>query len=213
MAEDKKTVKKSDTTHDELSRHEFSAAIDRTLTEIVSQQPSGDFQARLRSRIAEEPVPRPSFWRMPHPAQAAFHRWAAATAATAALAIAIVGVATHFTRTHNNARAIVAEQPPPGAQPVMNAGEVSAISHPPAVKRRGKSRPAVAAPVTPETEVLVSKSELNAVLDLYEQRSATTIDTNGLSFTNLRPTADISIPLIMIEPLVVPKLFQPNGKS
>jgi hypothetical protein len=210
MAEGKKTVKKSHSTHDELSRHEFSAAIDRAVAEIVSQQPSGDFQARLRSRIAEEPAARPSFWRLPHPAQAAFHHWAAATAV---LAIAILGVAMHSTRSHNNARAIVTVQPPAGAQPAMNAREVFALSQPPTVKHRGKSRPIVVAPVTHEPEVLVSKYELNAVLDLYEQRSATTIDTTRLSFTNLHATADISIPLIKIEPLVVPELFQPTGKS
>jgi hypothetical protein len=202
------TPKTGGTPQSVLDDTEFAAAIDRVLVEIVSVPPSAHFHATLRSRIAAEPAPVPSFWRPIVAADARLHRRVAVAVALAMMAVIFL---VRIDRRHNPPGAAVAVSPLPATNAVvkMPPVPVAAESRP----TRRHVRPLLPS-AAGEPEVLVSKSELAAVLRFYEQAHADGPGSKGLASANVSTDDDNVVKPIVIAPLLVsrlPDLDQPEA--
>jgi hypothetical protein len=175
----------------------LAAVVDHGVEALLAGEPSPQFAARLRARLAEEPAP------------AAWPLFTWPRLAAGALVAAVLLVTMLLTRAPER-RGIVApmatntsgatEQPHPrkaGATPTRVAGRL------PAGSRHGRVR--VDRRYGPLTfEVLVPKGQLSAALILSEGVSAGTIDGAQLARLAERSTEPLDVRALEIQPLAPP---------
>jgi len=167
--------------------------LDRELASLLSVDPSPEFRARVRARIAGEPLPRP--W---------YLQWRAAAAGAAAAAfvagVAIVGVAPIRT-------------PPPAVPFVANvrAPSVPAVDAPSQPSR-------VAALVANRSPRRANGPE--ALMDVSANRGIRQLDalvregrTQLVFDDEPEPDRDIVVAPIVVEPITVTTLSEPAGDA
>jgi len=165
--------------------------IDRDLAALLSVEPSPEFRARVRARIAAEPAPR--FWSL---------RWPAAAAAAMAVAL-VVGFVVGLPRVADNVRA-------PG--PIA----VDQSSHPASAVAQSRSvvaQPSPAPVVRPRTprvngvEVLVAADEVRALRQLaaivQQNRARFVFAAEGESVVVQEPVLDLVVAPIAVAPIEV----------
>lgn len=173
------------------------AAVDRSVQSLVEGEPSPQFAARLRARIAEEPAP--SAWpTLPWPRFAA-----AALVAAAVLIIALSIRAPH--------------QPATEVQPAANA-QPRAEQQPVVTERTAPGQPIAATRVAgnhgrgdarvrhrePSFEVLVPKGQLSAALLLSEGLNEGAIDGAQLVQLSAHSAQPLEVKELAIAPLALP---------
>ena len=166
--------------------------IDRELASLLSVEPSPEFRARVRARIAVEPLPRPWYlqWR-------AAEAGAAAAAIVAGVAIMRVGPVPQPTPTaplvdNGQAAPMRTDDPTPAQTP--HDGSVAA-------RRSSSNSPEVvidrtAARGLQQLDALVREGRVQLVFD----------DEPGLQ-------EDIVVAPIVIEPITVTTLSEPSGDA
>jgi hypothetical protein len=186
------------------------ASIDRGLASLVAGEPSGDFAAHVRRRIAENAsAPRPRF-----------ASWLPVTAVALALVV-LVGVLTIGRPPRPPQNAVVT--PPAQVAPSEKAGAVAAPTVTPAEPPRAV---AIGRPPRPpqfaanrEPEVLVPPGEMAAVMRLYEANwngkadgASLVAEARSVS-DSLKPMAIavLKIPALEVEPLEAGE--KPKGSS
>jgi hypothetical protein len=177
-------------------RDELSA-IDRALAEALDVDVSPDFAARVRRRIADEPMRAP-FWR----------GWRGVVPAAAAVAIAVVGVIMLSTRGPST--------PPFLASRSLASGHMTPADVRPAPVLLAADRPAsssgvragsVLATATQEPEVLVPREEIDMYRRLIAQAQTVPHAVVVDAPKNLVPVglfSEITIDPIKIELIVPP---------
>lgn len=182
--------------------------IDQEVHDALKVDPSPEFLARVRTRIAKEPAP--SSW-----------RWSWTFAAAAAMAAAVV-VAVVLPRPQEVKPAVpqprIAQGPAPVVSGTMAAAPTTSVK--PATRRPGPLGPGVsnafrvAVPkgraLHPDAEILLDPAETRALrrfiagvregrVDLAAVQQSVTYEPMALG-----PVADIEIPPIIIDPLTPP---------
>jgi len=180
------------------------ASLDRELTAMLAVNPSPEFVARVRTRIADEPS-RSHGW---------FGQWtiAASIGAVAALAIVV------FVFTREGGSNVPSASPVLGSRTVTLSGsplpdvkaQVLGVSGEPAPAIRRTHAPAQHASAQPqpaEPEILIDRREAAALRALiFGTRDgrvdlAPLLDASPPSVMELPPIVDIEIPAITIDPI------------
>jgi hypothetical protein len=164
--------------------------IDRHIQEALAVDPSPEFLARVRQRIADEPSPRTAF---------GFPAWTAAAVGAVALAAAVFGVSV--VRQHSR-------MVPGGEHPTILASQrlppyAPAVVAPASSPRHATIPPAIrtyVAAVPSAPEVLISASESRAIQNLIAGVREGRIDPRSLP-ADPPPASDIIIPPIAIAPI------------
>jgi Putative zinc-finger len=190
----------------EAYRHarEVAAFVDRGVESLVSGEPSPHFPARLRRRIADEPMPAPFTWLS----------WRPVAAIAVAMAIFTVlatrewpGARPHTTPINFPSPAIpntrlTTNQPPPHRPPAARAGWHAGHAEPRVLAsvstRRGFS-PYLGP--SPQPEVLVPPGQLVAVMELAKAIESRHIDGKELLAAEQRADAPLEIKPLEIAPL------------
>jgi hypothetical protein len=189
--------------------------IDDEIREALKVEPSPEFLARVRTRIASEPSP--SAW-----------RWSWTLAGVAAIAAAIA-IAVALLRPNAPAvpqsQSVSAAKPEPETAPRGSALPTEAgpdksaaqrletASHP--VRTRPVGRDTAAAPTAAEPEILIDPRERRALLQLIALVRDGRIDLSAarrsgtLAPIELPPVTDIVIDPITIDPIAP----QPGGEG
>jgi hypothetical protein len=198
--------------HDEQSAAMTDAALDREIARVLAVDPSSEFAARVRQRIASEPAP--SGWRA---------AWIVATAgALAAVAVALFVVsrdrAIETTPPTLAARASsgVGQLPTGRARLSSGAGLSSGVglSGPP----RGPERAAPHQDSGPalqlsahDPEILIDAREARAIRAFFEGVRDGRIDLTPLAAVAPRVAEPQPVPDIYIAPIVIDSLNERNG--
>lgn len=182
-----------------VEQQHLAAAIDRGIAASVSAEPSPEFTARIRQRIAAEPGPVASWWEGFRPG------WLP----IAAGALAILVLAIWFMR-----RAPSPLQPIPS--PEVAHSQPPSIQVPEALPpdrhtAGGRAHPRVAPhdagtvpPRRPEPEIIVPAGQERAVLQLYAAIRSGRADAASL----IAAPASLEIPELKIAPLEVKPLSE-----
>jgi len=171
------------------------AAMDRSVQSMVAGEPSPQFAARLRARLAEEPAP--SAWPM-----LTWPRIAVAALAAAAAVLLAVLVMRAPERTHESLP--IAVNPPAQISPVSPekvavtprrtvAGNAAAPNH--AIVRRHSEMASL------DMEVLVPRGQVSAALALSEAVNAGLIDGQQLSALEEKSAEPLAVQALLISPL------------
>ncbi|HJZ73323.1 MAG TPA: hypothetical protein VKE51_16380 [Vicinamibacterales bacterium] len=182
------------------------AALDRELKTMLGVDPSPEFVARVRTRIADEPSPVSSW----------FGAWRIAASLVAVTAVAIVAAAVVVIR--EGAGNVTSPQPVLDSRPAALSGSpipeltgraLRVSSEPtsgvPGV--RTAAQHALATPQRAEPEILVDAREVAALRALIDGTRDGRIDLAPVlnaakpSVMELPPVVDIDIPAITIEPI------------
>ncbi len=177
-------------------RRQLAQAIDRSLAESLEREPSSEFAARVRQRIAQPDAAARAWWTT----------WnLAAVGALAALAL----LAAWMLRPHVEAPVRVAKATP-GAQTLPSRGKAPAnLPAPEAAKpvppagagrvRRHEEQPLVAGNTMPE--VLIPREEVLAVRRFVEQLRQKQIDGAVLAAARPAATEELKIESLRVETL------------
>jgi len=186
------------------SERALAAAINGTVETLVTGEPSPQFAARLRARIADEPAP--AAW--------PFLTWpvlSAGAPASAAVVLVVLLIRsperasqTAGIAAHNPAAVVEAAQPP--AQAILSAGQDRVTR--PGSSRRFSARPQNVATPFP-FEVLVPPGQLAAALLLSEAASAGRVDGAQLSALAEEAGKPLEVKAIEIAPLELPGSAEP----
>jgi hypothetical protein len=194
-------------------------AIERDLAQLAAIEPSGDFAARVRTRVeSRERVP--AFWWL-----------TSAVAAAAAVALVVTLVIQRADRGGDSQAApqVAVSSPPPVPAPPV-APDVPALTPEPAIGGSGRERPATrttrsirhagasverpAPPVRPEGEVLVPPDQVRAIARLVALvRSGGVPDMPAAPAADPAPPVDLVIAPLTIDVLVVPDVGIPLPAS
>jgi hypothetical protein len=186
-------------------RREFLGVLDRHLKTQFEAGPSGDFNARLRRRIADEPRPllRPSW------------QWLPALAGAAALAVVFVlfrhhHVSTPQPRNLNSVPYVSRSEPP--ALPVANSPAPPRESAPAALiaSERPLLHAVAASRPSPRLEVRIDHHELYAVDRLSRSIADGRVNTAALLDSQRQPDEPVAAKPLDIPPLEVKPIEQPN---
>lgn len=178
------------------------AALDRALDEALGVQPSPEFLARVRIRIADEPAPRAawigSVWAL---------RGAIATGSAAALTAIALGTVVSRAPARSTSKRALASRPWSIASNVVAAPSAAGKDPPSRADRPIPTGPALRREA-PAAEVLVAAAESQALRDLFASASEGRValpvgQANATDVMDLPPILEISIPPIMIEPLAL----------
>jgi len=175
--------------------------IDRELASLLSVEPSAEFRARVRARIASEPLPRPWYlqWRV-----------AAAVAAVAAAVSVVTGVA--IVR-------VIPAQPAGAAAPVAEnrpAAAARAVDAAPAQPAHvGVMAPRRRAPRAGGAEVVVDDTAMRGLrqLDAIVREGRTRFVFADEHVVLAEPVRDIVITPIAVAPIEVATNAEPVGSS
>jgi hypothetical protein len=174
----------------------LAAAVDRSLAAMVAGEPSPQFAARLRARIAEEPAPA-AFGLLTWPRSSI----AAAVAATALFAVLTVRSPQRLVETANRSSAPVIVEPAriaeaQSATEPARAGRTAAPLH--------KSPDAGRASAIIQAEVLVPPGQLSAALLLSEAVMDGRVNGSQLSALAESASKPLEVKAIEIAPLKAP---------
>ena len=166
-----------------------AAEIDREIAATLAEEPSPEFVARLRARIASEPPAAISPWRW----------FPAAAAATLVVVATLVGANLMRDRATRESRTgLVAANPDPSPTTVLRSqGDSPPARH--SVKLRAK---AVRTPGG-EPEVLIARGEIRALQRyLHGLRNEQLYLVVGSEETSgLQPSSELVIPPIKMDPI------------
>jgi negative regulator of sigma E activity len=175
-------------------------SIDRALREALDVSPSPDFVARVRTRIANEPVPH-SLW----------SRWTVWMPVTVCAVAAAIALAVFAVKPEVRLPVPSASEGKPDTTAATNVPlqPVPTVRRPAPSVREGKPDTAAATGnAHREPEILISQSESAALRRLIARASegqiivdvfsASASDSSG----ELQPLPEITIPLLKIDPLV-----------
>lgn len=167
------------------------AAVDRSVEMLVAGEPSPQFGARLRARIANEHVP----------AQLAWRAWIPAAAGAIALAAALLAMMMRTPHeSPRNSASVVQGSYDPGAEVHANINrEATDAKYP---LRRAKHNRAQAH----EPEVLVPAGQLAAVMQLAEAVNVGQLDADQIAAAQQQSKQPIEIEAIQIPPASIPNL-------
>jgi hypothetical protein len=178
--------------------------MDRVLAEELTVEPSPDFVARVRARMAAEPAP------------ARWNRWWPAAAAVAAVALFAVGelrINDEAGQQSTGARVATEERPTVSAQPsraarVEQAGPVAAVA-------RDAQRRLVVPRSSPRPfpEVLLSADDTGAVQLLLVDPPGGIAPLAADDSAQRLTVARIDLPLIEVTPLAELTLLEPGERQ
>jgi anti-sigma factor RsiW len=175
--------------------------VDRGVEKLVAGEPSPQFMARLRARIAAEPAPKRwswDAWRIWEQASRQPLSYAAGAVVLAAiLAVLVIGLPER----HVSAPSIVQITPTSSepTSPVTGVTESSANLERPRKKVSSGSVPSPR--IRREPEVLVPKGELLAVAQFYEAVRSGRVDTDQLYAAQQETQKPIEVKPLEITPL------------
>lgn len=183
------------------------AALEREIEAALAVDPSPEFVARVRQRIAK--APRPMGWGW---------IWAAMAASAAAVAVAVVMVIrpAPTSRPQVSADVTVAAAPrtttaePPMVPPVATSPSRSSTPAAATIPAVSARQPVVNVDRTREPQVLIDRTESDALRRLLAQAHDGMVDLSALPdavppTVALMPPSEIVVPpLIAIEPLAFP---------
>ena len=177
------------------------SAIDRGVETLVAREPSPQFTARLRARIAAEPAPRRWSWD-------AWRIWEQASSRKLAYGLGVLVLATLLIvlwmgvpRQHVSAPS-VAEVTPATSAPAIAATDSPKSSAIPEQPRKKLASSSVSSSrIRREPEVLVPKGELLAVVQFYDALHSGRVDTEQLYAAQQETQKPIEVKPIEITPL------------
>jgi hypothetical protein len=173
------------------------AAVDRSLATLVDGEPSPQFTARLRARIAEEPAP--AAWPV--------LTWPRIAAAGLVASVALVVVLMTRGPDRAGPAARIAANPTAAAEQPhareSNAAPERVAAKPDVASRRDRAR-VRGRSGSLSFEVLVPKGQISAALLLSEGVSAGTIDGAQLVELVRRSAEPLEVKALDIEPLAAP---------
>jgi hypothetical protein len=182
------------------------AAVDRGVEALVAGEPSPQFAARLRARIANDHAPTRLEWRL----------WLPVAAGAFVLAAVLVVVMIRMPQQSTRESAPVRQAPPnpteasiaanskieiPGKRPSLAADAIQPSS-------RTKYRIVQAR----QPEILVPRGQLAAIMQFANVVNAGDIDTEQMAAAQEQAEQPLKIEAIQISPLSIPQLDDSNGK-
>jgi hypothetical protein len=184
------------------------ALVDRGVEKLVAAEPSPQFNARLRAKLAQEPAPRRWSWSLPEFSEP-FTIQTLSYVAGAGLLLAIVIFALIGLPRHQHPAPLVATIPvTPAPSPATPPNlEASIQSNSPVPERRHiklASRATRSIPTKFEPEILVPKDELAAVAQFYEATQTGRVDTEQLYAAQQQTREPVEVKPIEIIPLESP---------
>jgi hypothetical protein len=191
------------------------SAIDRGVDTLVAGEPSLQFVARLRARIAAEPLPGHwnwDAWKIWEPATQRRLSYATGTVVLVAiLAVLVMGLLRRHVSSPDVAEITSTIPAPPSV--ATDSPKISAIPKQP--RRKFASRSVPSPRNRREPEVLVPKGELLAVAQFYEAVHRTPVDdSEQLYAAQQEPQKPLELKPIEItplEPLAKPVADSDNG--
>jgi hypothetical protein len=187
------------------------ASIDRGLASLVSEEPSGDFAAHVRHRIAENAS-------APHPW---FAGWMPVTAAALALVVLVGVLAIGRPPRPPQSAGVTPPAPVAPTEKARAAAPPNAVrtAAPPSVARGPRPPHEGQMAANREPEVLVPRGEMAAVMRLYDASWNGQADGASLMAAAI-PTSEslkpLTTPELKISPLVIERLDEegkPRGSS
>ncbi|HUJ40151.1 MAG TPA: hypothetical protein VLW54_06370 [Candidatus Acidoferrales bacterium] len=175
----------------------LAAAVDRGVESLVAWEPSPQFAARLRARLAEAPAPAA------YPLLVLPRFAAAAFVAAAVLITALVMHAPHRPAEDVHSAANTSPRAVQRTPEKASAVPVQSVVVPRVAANHGPAGPRVRHGELP-FEVLVPKGQLSAALVLSEGVSAGTIDGAQLVQLSARGAQPLEVKALDIAPLVPP---------
>ena len=177
--------------------HSLVAAVDRGVEAMVAGEPSPQFTARLRARIAEEPAP----------GARAFFTWPRITMVASAAAAVLLAVLLVRAPERGWQPSPVAVSTPAQIEPQMSAKpkatQEPAASAGLAVPHHRIAR-AQSQPASFSMEVLVPRGQISAALVLSEGVSAGQIDGAQLSQLAEQSAEPLAVKALVVAPLESP---------
>jgi hypothetical protein len=177
------------------------ALVDRGVETLVAGEPSPQFMARLRARIAAEPAPRRWSWDPSKIWEQASRRPLSYAAGAAVLATILAGLVMGLPRRHASALTVAevtATIPAPPSAATDSSESSANPEHPP---RKLASRSVPSRRNRREPEVLVPKGELLAVAQFYEAVHSGRVDGDQLYAAQQETQKPIEVKPIEIAPL------------
>jgi len=190
--------------------------VDRGVETLVAGEPSPQFMARMRARIAAEPAPKPWSWDAWRIWERASRRPLSYAAGAVVLATLLIVVVTGLSRRVVSPPAVaeVASTASPPPSPVTVP-----LESPVKLERPRKNLASVSvrsSRIRREPEVLVPKGELLAVVRFYEAAHSTPFDSEQLYAAQEEPQKPVElkpIEIMPLEPLAKPVTDSDNGPS
>jgi putative zinc finger protein len=177
------------------------SAVDRGVETLVAGEPSPQFMARLRARIATEPAPTRlnwGAWRIWEPATQGRLSYAAGAVVLATiLAVLLIGLP----RRHVSGSAVAEVTPRTSASPSVATDPPKTSVFPEQPRKKLASGSVGASRIRREPEVLVPKGELLAVARFYEAVHSTPVDSEQLYAAQEEPQKPLELKPIEIRPL------------
>jgi Putative zinc-finger len=175
--------------------------VDRGVETLVAGEPSPQFTARLRARIAAEPAPTRwnwDAWRIWEPVTQRRLSYAAGAVVLATiLAVLLIGLP----RRHVFAPSVAEVTSTTSALPSTATAFPKAPTNPDSRKEFTSSRSVPSPKIRREPEVLVPKGELLAVVRFYEEVHSTSVDSEQLYAAQEKPQKPLELKPIEITPL------------
>jgi hypothetical protein len=185
------------------------AALDREIESALAVDPSPEFLARVRGRIAQEPAPVGWWW-----------GWKLAAAGSVAVAGVVAMLVTEDARPVNQSQrstpaAVPAAPAPPGSAAVAAVAAVEPQGTGRRPARVPASRPSISPPVkgSPFPEVMVSNAQLDAIRYLVAEANEALrpvpapIVTRGAESSEAIELPPIGFARVVSEPVVFEPLM------
>jgi hypothetical protein len=181
--------------------------MDRGVETLVAGEPSPQFMARMRARIAAEPVPKPWSWDAWRIWEQASRQHLFYAASAIVLATLLLVVVTGFPRRSVSPPSVAEVTPATSVTASTATDSSKSSSNPEHPRRKLASGPAPRFRIRREPEVLVPKGELLAVVKFYEAVHSAPVDSEQLYAAQEEPQKPLELKPIEItplEPLVTP---------
>jgi len=175
--------------------------VDRGVETLVAGEPSAQFMARLRARIASEPAPKSWSWDAWRVGEQASRQTLSYALGALVLATLLIVVVMGLPRRHVSAPDVAEVTPTisPSPSVATNSPKTSAIPERP--RKKLASVPAPSPRIQREPEVLVPKGELLAVVQFYEEVHSRPVDSERLYAAQQEPQKPLELKPIEITPL------------
>ena len=177
------------------------SAVDRGVESLVAGEPSPQFAARLRARIAAEPAPKHWAWDAWRVWEHASRQTLSYALGTLVLATLLIVVRMGLPRKHVSAPAVaeVTSTMSPSPSVATDSPRTSAI--PVHSRKKLASGSVPSSGIQREPEVLVPKEEFLAVVRFYEAVNSTPVESEQLYSAQEEPQKPLELKLLEITPL------------
>ena len=187
--------------------------VDRGVETLVAGEPSPQFVARLRARIAAEPAPRRWSWEASRIWEQVCRQPLSYASGAAVLATILAVLVIGLPRRHVSVPTVAEVTPTISASPGVATSSPMTSAIPKQPHKERASVPAPSPRIQREPEVLVPKGELLAVVQFYESVHTTTVDSEQLFAAQeaQKPVELKPIEITPLEPLAKPVADSDNG--